>query len=154
MKNKALFMVLLFVICLVAVVNVFAHSGKTDANGGHWNHSTGEYHYHHGYKPHSHPNGVCPYAKKETSVPETKSSISSNNALEELKKKYSIEPRNDNTEYMQPSKENEDNTVHNKIVFYDVLANIIFILPWLIFLIPWLVSLIITLFQKLFNKRH
>lgn len=25
-----------------------AHSGRTDANGGHWNHSTGEYHYHNG----------------------------------------------------------------------------------------------------------
>lgn len=25
-----------------------AHSGRTDANGGHWNHATGEYHYHNG----------------------------------------------------------------------------------------------------------
>lgn len=39
----------------------FAHSGGTDANGGHWNHKTGEYHYHHGYPAHQHTNGICPY---------------------------------------------------------------------------------------------
>ena len=38
-----------------------AHSGKTDANGGHWDHSIGEYHYHHGYEAHQHINGRCPY---------------------------------------------------------------------------------------------
>ena len=26
----------------------FAHSGRTDSNGGHWDHSTGTYHYHDG----------------------------------------------------------------------------------------------------------
>lgn len=44
-----------------------AHSGRTDSSGGHWNHSTGEYHYHHGYSAHQHydidGDGVadCPY---------------------------------------------------------------------------------------------
>lgn len=38
-----------------------AHPGRTDANGGHWDHSTGEYHYHHGYEAHQHPDGICPY---------------------------------------------------------------------------------------------
>ncbi len=54
-----------------------AHSGGTDANGGHWDHSTGEYHYHHGYPAHQHPDGVCPYdpqygsaAQEETAEPE------------------------------------------------------------------------------------
>lgn len=32
----------------------FAHTGGTDSKGGHTNHSTGEYHYHHGYPAHSH----------------------------------------------------------------------------------------------------
>lgn len=32
----------------------FLHSGRTDANGGHWDHSSGEYHYHHGYSAHDH----------------------------------------------------------------------------------------------------
>lgn len=39
----------------------YAHSGRTDSSGGHYNHTTGEYHYHHGYPAHQHPNGVCPY---------------------------------------------------------------------------------------------
>lgn len=39
----------------------FAHSGSLDSNGGHWDRSTNEYHYHHGYEAHQHPDGVCPY---------------------------------------------------------------------------------------------
>ena len=43
-------------ICCVSVMLVFlltgvvAHSGRTDANGGHWNRKTGTYHYHNGGK--------------------------------------------------------------------------------------------------------
>ncbi len=40
---------------------VFAHPGRTDSSGGHWDHSTGEYHYHHGYPAHQHVDDVCPY---------------------------------------------------------------------------------------------
>jgi hypothetical protein len=28
----------------------FGHSGRTDRNGGHWNHKTGKYHYHNSKK--------------------------------------------------------------------------------------------------------
>ncbi len=53
----------LFVVCLLFLLpSAVAHPGKTDAAGGHWNHSTGEYHYHHGYPEHQHIDGVCPYA--------------------------------------------------------------------------------------------
>ena len=43
-------------VCLFSllVVTVFAHPGRTDSKGGHTNHSTGEYHYHHGYSAHDH----------------------------------------------------------------------------------------------------
>lgn len=45
----------LTVMCLALVcITVFAHGGNTDANGGHTNSSTGEYHYHHGYPAHQH----------------------------------------------------------------------------------------------------
>lgn len=54
---------LLIVLCLfLCLASVSAHSGRTDANGGHRDSSTGEYHYHHGYSAHQYPNGVCPYA--------------------------------------------------------------------------------------------
>ena len=40
----------------------FAHPGGTDANGGHTDRETGDYHYHHGYEAHYHTGGVCPFA--------------------------------------------------------------------------------------------
>lgn len=57
------------VVCAASIFSIlfcfflpsYAHSGGTDADGGHYNHSTGEYHYHHGYPAHQHTNGVCPY---------------------------------------------------------------------------------------------
>ena len=49
------------VIALVISLPVSAHPGNTDSNGGHYDHSTGSYHYHHGYSAHQHPNGKCPY---------------------------------------------------------------------------------------------
>lgn len=57
--KKILLLFLLILFCLP--VASYAHSGGTDANGGHYNRSTGEYHYHHGYSAHQHPNGICPY---------------------------------------------------------------------------------------------
>lgn len=48
-------------IVALSLISAFAHSGRTDSNGGHYDRSTGEYHYHHGYSAHQHPNGVCPY---------------------------------------------------------------------------------------------
>ena len=58
-----------FVVSLICLLigTVFAHPGRTDSNGGHTDHSTGEYHYHHGYSAHDHydmnGDGVvdCPY---------------------------------------------------------------------------------------------
>lgn len=57
MKRAAIALLLL----LLLSVTVFAHPGNTDANGGHYDRSTGEYHYHHGYPAHQHTGGKCPY---------------------------------------------------------------------------------------------
>lgn len=49
------------------ITPVFAHPGRTDSAGGHYDRSTGEYHYHHGYSAHQHydmdGDGIpdCPY---------------------------------------------------------------------------------------------
>lgn len=54
----------LFLICILFLLLpyvAYAHPGRTDENGGHYDHSTGEYHYHHGYPAHQHENGICPY---------------------------------------------------------------------------------------------
>lgn len=51
----------LIVVFALLIGPAFAHPGDTDSSGGHYDRSTGEYHYHHGYPAHQHPNGVCPF---------------------------------------------------------------------------------------------
>lgn len=47
--------ILVFAALVIAlVIDVFAHPGKTDGSGGHYDHDTGVYHYHHGYPAHAH----------------------------------------------------------------------------------------------------
>jgi len=48
---------------LPCFAETYLHSGGTDSQGGHYDHNTGEYHYHHGKPAHYHINGVCPYDK-------------------------------------------------------------------------------------------
>lgn len=57
--KKVLCLSLLLILCFPSLA--FSHSGSTDANGGHYDHSTGEYHYHHGYSAHIHYHNICPY---------------------------------------------------------------------------------------------
>lgn len=59
--NKYMAKIIKKIICFVlsfffiaAHVSVYAHPGRTDSNGGHYDRSTGEYHYHHGYPAHAH----------------------------------------------------------------------------------------------------
>lgn len=65
------FLSLLFALYFL-ITPVLAHPGRTDSNGGHYDRSTGEYHYHHGYSAHQHydmdGDGIpdCPYNFKDT----------------------------------------------------------------------------------------
>lgn len=64
LKKVVAIIVVLMLLC-VPTVN-FAHSGRTDANGGHRDNKNksglGSYHYHcGGYPAHLHDGGVCPY---------------------------------------------------------------------------------------------
>lgn len=67
MSNKKI-RVLAFILALLLIApsSALAHSGRTDASGGHRDNKNasglGSYHYHHGYSAHLHPNGVCPYS--------------------------------------------------------------------------------------------
>ena len=54
MKRNALRILSALIIAAALVGSVSAHPGSTDSSGGHTDHSTGEYHYHHGYEAHSH----------------------------------------------------------------------------------------------------
>lgn len=56
---------------ILSLAPVRLHPGRTDSKGGHWDNSTGEYHYHHGYAAHQHTDmngdGIldCPYEFKD-----------------------------------------------------------------------------------------
>lgn len=68
MKKRKILTILLITLSLISInINLFAHSGRTDSNGGHKDNQNksglGSYHYHcGGYPAHLHSNGVCPYA--------------------------------------------------------------------------------------------
>ena len=81
----------LLIALIVTPCIALAHPGKTDENGGHTDHSTGEYHYHHGYPAHQHKdtNGDgkkdCPYdfndaTDHHTGTSNTNNSNNSNNS--------------------------------------------------------------------------
>lgn len=71
MRNKKALTtsIILIIICLVCIFNALAHSGRTDANGGHWDNSTGTYHYHSksnaNQKPKSNMEAVFEAARRE-----------------------------------------------------------------------------------------
>ena len=56
MKKKPLIYIISFL-----SLQVTAHSGGTDSSGGHYDRKNGEYHFHHGRRPHQHENGECAF---------------------------------------------------------------------------------------------
>ena len=74
--------ILLTITSIISIgANSYAHSGRTDANGGHKDNKNksglGSYHYHCGGHPaHLHTNGICPYASNSSSSKTTPSSSS------------------------------------------------------------------------------
>lgn len=71
-KIKTAIAILLIIFIAFMPVAALAHGGKTDGAGGHHDYKNksglGSYHYHHGYGPHLHPNGVCPYSSNTSYV--------------------------------------------------------------------------------------
>ena len=80
--KKIFFFTLTLLFFLLSCFPALAHPGRTDSSGGHYDRSTGEYHYHHGYSAHQHINGECPYDFKDktNSSSSGKSSNSNNNS--------------------------------------------------------------------------
>lgn len=61
MKRRILSICIALLTIFLLPAVAFAHPGQTDEDGGHYDRSTGEYHYHHGYPAHQHTGGQCPY---------------------------------------------------------------------------------------------
>ena len=59
--KKIIVILSLMILFTCFTTTVYAHPGRTDSSGGHYNSLTGEYHYHHGMPAHQHKNGECPY---------------------------------------------------------------------------------------------
>lgn len=80
-KREKIISIILAVLSIISIeVNTYAHSGRTDANGGHKDNKNksglGNYHYHCGGNPaHLHTNGICPYSSNKNN---TSSSSSAN----------------------------------------------------------------------------
>ena len=67
--KKILFVILSIMLLIVAAS---AHGGRTDSDGGHYDRSTGKYHWHHGYSAHQHKDKdgdgykeYCPYEDED-----------------------------------------------------------------------------------------
>lgn len=85
LSNKKICIILLTIMMIPATL--FAHSGRTDSNGGHKDNKNksglGSYHYHcGGYPAHLHTNGVCPY---KTTTKSSSSGTSTNNTTSNKK---------------------------------------------------------------------
>lgn len=98
MKRKLLPLIVSFIlISAILPLSAHAHRGKTDGAGGHTDHSTGEYHYHHGYPAHDHydvdGDGVldCPYDfDDQTATDHYPAKDGSESAITERLRKISI----------------------------------------------------------------
>ena len=92
-KGKITSLILSATLALTPIASI-AHSGRTDDQGGHRDNKNrsglGYYHFHHGYGPHLHKNGICPYSsktvKKSISTVAKKSKTSSTATKEANKK--------------------------------------------------------------------
>lgn len=71
--------------CLLITV-CYAHSGRTDSKGGHYDRKNGGYHYHHGYPAHDHPDGKCPYDFDDKTADKSSSSSNSKSAESKVPK--------------------------------------------------------------------
>lgn len=65
MAGRRIKLVSLCLIIIIQATELFAHSGRTDAYGGHNDNISGGYHYHHGEVAHFHTNGECDLIKQD-----------------------------------------------------------------------------------------
>ena len=59
MKTLKLNKIVGLIFLMICTFNSYSHSGRTDSKGGHHDYKNGGYHFHHGNRPHQHPNGQC-----------------------------------------------------------------------------------------------
>lgn len=138
---KKLFISIIAIILFLTTVS-FAHKGRTDSEGGHYDSSTGLYHYHHGYPAHQHTDGKCPYDYNSTSSLFTNTS--------------SIDSAITRIEYLEKENKNLANNLNSEINKYkeelqkkeSTISNL-----WISFIILDLISIYISYNIGLYNKK-
>lgn len=122
-KNKLkTVLILILTLSIIAMgINTYAHSGRTDSNGGHKDKKNasglGYYHYHcGGHPPHLHDNGICPYssnASTATTTKSTKPKTSTSSSSKSTKSRTTSSSKNtkSNTSSSTSSKTTKSNTL-------------------------------------------
>lgn len=120
-KGKIL-SILMAALCIISIgLNAYAHSGRTDANGGHKDNKNksglGSYHYHCGGHPaHLHTNGVCPYSSSKKS---TSSSSSNKSTTKTTTNSITKAPTQTTSQAATKDSKQEDNTVVTTAAIYN-----------------------------------
>lgn len=107
---------ILMIICILIFISPYksyAHPGNTDEFGGHYDLSTGDYHYHHGFEAHYHPNGICPFGNIDTSRENVVTLEDYNNTVAK-NKKLEDDIKDITYKYNVISRENEDLKEYNE----------------------------------------
>lgn len=134
MNSKKIKIAFVFAFILLLVINSFsllayAHPGKTDEFGGHFDGETGEYHYHHGYEAHQHPNGICPYDYNDNAE------HSGGSPSSEITSEYTTKKHQSTTEHnIRPKSNNTDSLTEQStgdnvfpIVFFSMLLGLLLV---------------------------
>ena len=93
MKKRIYALILMFVLVFTSLS--FAHSGRTDANGGHRDNKNksglGSYHYHcGGYPAHLHNNGICPYSSNASTAIKSSSNTNTTKKVVSASKQQAV----------------------------------------------------------------
>lgn len=114
---------LLLLFLIIFPVSAYAHSGRTDANGGHKDKNNvsglGYYHYHCGGHPaHLHTNGVCPYDVQESNYEQASIEKVNEEPLQEISQIENIGVvRNKNTILINGNKLESDNFIYKDTTY-------------------------------------
>ena len=110
---KKLYVIGIFTILSIfsLLSNVFAHPGRTDSNGGHYDRSTGIYHYHNG--------GTTTYYEIEENNDNTKVTVEE--LLKELREKRSKEEILEDYKDLSIASDEKSNTISDLIAERDGL---------------------------------
>lgn len=146
--KRFLFVLLAAFIATLFIITSFAHGGRTDSQGGHFDRDTGDYHYHHGYPAHDHydmdgdGDKDCPYGDYDN----TKNNQGGVAKIEKDKTEHNKEAA------ATTKKEAPDKDASNTFDIGEFLG-IILSSAFISFMItPFIVVLITSIFKKRLNS--